>query len=62
MWWNLINNSWPAAFEKMSGALVFFCVFWRKMLLEMVWIYERFGRLFLDKQHNTTYTQVTNVG
>lgn len=32
------------------------------MLLEVVWIYERLGRLFLDKQQNTTYTQVINVG
>lgn len=32
------------------------------MLLEVVWIYEELGRLFLDKQHNTTYTQVINVG
>lgn len=32
------------------------------MLLEVVWICERFGGLLLDKQHNTTYTQVVDVG
>ncbi len=32
------------------------------MLLEVVWICERFGGPLLDKQHNTTYTQVVDVG
>ena len=32
------------------------------MLLEVVWICERFGGPLLDKQHNTTYTQVMDVG